>query len=244
MLCFTAVIPHDTDLLHESAAENQLTRRGIAVVGGELMASKPDVILILSSHAENFSDQYTLFFNTLFSAGAALKKFGVISNAMRPAAVCFLAKLQSFARAHALPLRSVQTTALDVGSAVALRLLKIPDTLPTAVIGSSSARSILDHMETGYSLKDFIQNFPQRVAVIVTGESEHNTDAEPPLATLLARRSVSALIALADPTVPHLVSHPLALCYGLLRGFPLVTRIHADEHNTRSALVTATLFSA
>jgi aromatic ring-opening dioxygenase LigB subunit len=244
MLCFAAVVPHDTELLNESNVENGHARCSIANVGAELMQSEPDVILLLSAHAENFTDQYTFFFNTTFNAGVALKNFGVISNAAQPAALNFLGKLQAFVRAHALPLRCVQTAVLDVGSAVALRLLKIPNTLPIAVIGSSAERSILDHAETGYALKDFIQNLPQRIAVIVTGDGERSATTETSLGLLLTRRSISALIDRSELNLRDCVSRPLALCFGLLRGFPFGARIHDHEKKGQSTVVTATLFAA
>lgn len=242
MICFAALVPHNPALLTRTDARLDDMRRAIARITSALVETAPDVVVLLTAHAGQFERLYTLPVATSFNVGAGLKKLGVIVSAVRPTLMGLFGRLQSFARQQKIPLRSVETKEIDSTCATALQALGLPASIPVMIIGTCE-RTIIDHNAVGYEIKDFLHNNALRVAVITVGEPQRGATQLPQWHTALAQRSIALLSDLWQKGTSSCIAKPMAFCFGLLRGFPLMTTIVATATIDDASLIAAILFS-
>lgn len=254
MIVYSAVVAHNPLLLRENLADTPFGL-GVAAVREELLASAPDVIVLLSAHAEHFDKVYTLYGGT--NLATDLKQFGWIKKQMNfSLPVALYSRLLHAAKQTDIPLQMIFDKNLDYGSAVNAILLNLPENLPLLALGTSS-RSLTDHAAFGYFLKDVLHDATSRVAIIVSGDGAHKHASDSPagyspqaekfdqgLTSVLGLRSLSGLINLTknNSEAEECLSKPLAISFGVLRNFPRRTRIHSYTVHHGIGLFNATLF--
>lgn len=243
MICFAAVVPHNPQLITQGSDTYLRTLAAVEHVGVLLNEQQPDAILFVSAHAEEFKKMYSLPLASTFDGGSSLKQFGIINKEPYRVALDIVGSVQTCGRQHAIPFRTTHTETLDVGTALACRMLSITRATSIAVIGTCD-RSVIDHIEVGYALKDVVHSSEKRVALIITGEGHFETDNNTDLLNIVTNRSVAALTKACKRATPDdCVLKPLACGFGLLRGFPSQTKILAHETTDTHVLVTAVLYS-
>lgn len=242
MIVFAALIPTSPLLVKHSGKLPDLTLKALSQISSALDATKPETVLLISEGARSFSSTFVLPYATVFVE--ALKRLGFIARHIpyTPDAE-LLAKLQSTAHRSGIPLRSVHSELLDAGSAMALRLLEIQKKQYSIVTIGTSASSIAEHENFGYSIKDVIHGHTKRVAILITGDAGDDVSAQGIIASLVNRTTALLTKISAAGTPPETISRALAISYGLLRGFPTQTKILCDEVLNGFAFITAILFT-
>lgn len=243
MICFAAVVPHNPQLFINGREQYLRTLAAIEHIGALLAEQQPSIVLFITAHAQEFPKLYSLPFSPSFDAGGSLKQFGIINKEPYRAALDLMGAIQTCGRQLSIPLRTLHTDVLDVGTALAARMLNVSHTMSIAVLGTCD-RSVIDHVEVGYALKDILHNAEKRIAVIITGDGEHIRGDDTVLLNTVIHRSVAALTKATQSSTAHdCILKPLACGFGLLRGFPSQTKILAHESMDTHDLVTAVLYS-
>lgn len=243
MIVFAALIPNSPLLVKRSGNMPEATLAALAQIRAELDTAHPETIVIVSELARSFSSAFALPFATKFVE--SLKRLGFISRHLSYTPDNeLLGRLQSFTRDAHIPLRSVHTEFLDAGSSIALRMLGVQQKKYSIITLGTSDRSLAEHVEFGYAIKDVLHGHSRRIAVIVCGDAGDQSFAHG-LISSLADRSVAALTKISSDTshARDTVSRALAIGYGLLRGFPAQTKLLSDETISDSSLVSAILFT-
>jgi len=244
MIVFAAVIPNSPVLVKHGSVIPEQTFDAIARIQEMLDRTVPDTIFVISEHAQSFDSVFTLPFATKFTE--SLKRLGFISEHISyPADSELLGRIQMHARTHNLPLRSIHSESLDTGSGIALRLLRAAQKKCSVITIGTSARTIEEHIAFGYELKNIVHTSKKRVAVIITGNAGPREFARGIIASLIDRSpsQLASIAANKSLAGAETLAKPLAIGYGLLRGFPPQTKLMSDETTEHTQLVSAVLFS-
>ncbi len=184
MICFAAFTPHSPLLLEQIGKENSekllQTEAAFKKLSDALVASKPDVILVIATH--NFTHDQAFHINLHDSYSVDLKAFGDMSDqkTFLPDVV-----LGSQIRAHAhdldIPFTLESNPFLDYGASVPL--LKLTKNLPhTKIVPVAySNASEKEHYQFGQALKDVLIQSDKRVAIIASGDLSHCLSSDAPL---------------------------------------------------------------
>lgn len=243
MIVFAALIPNSPLLAARGGNVAEKTLAALTQIEGLIEKSRPDTVLVISQHAQQFESVFTLPFADKFVE--SLKRLGFISEHLSYSTDTeLLAKMHTYSRQKKLPLRSIHSELLDKGSGMALRMLSAQKKKYAVMTLGTSSLSIEDHVHFGYELKEILQSTSRRIAVIMTGETTSSAIAHGIVASL-ANRSLPALTQACDAASPgsETMCRALAIGYGLLRDFPIQTNIIADEQFSDHHLISATFFS-
>jgi|SaaInlStandDraft_6_1057023.scaffolds.fasta_scaffold15456_2 MEMO1 family protein len=182
MITFAAVVPHSPLLIESIGKENQKhlskTLESMNTLKENLYLSKPDVILVISSHANrhatafsvNLHDEYFTDFKD-FGDMATKTEFGPDLD--------LIAQIQRAGRNSEIPVTLDSSANLDYGTSVPLELLVSEEMTHKIVPVSYSGLSPKEHLAFGALLKEVLHANDKRVAVIASGDLSHclTTDA-------------------------------------------------------------------
>ena len=181
-LVFAALTPHSPLLLKHVPTENDSlpdTRTAFAYLQDELLASHVDTLIVLSAHAGEHDEVFTVFGNDLLHP--SFTQFGDInthpsfSNDLQ-----FVSQLKEASKTQHTPLTLNCESTLDYASAVPLMLLRDGLRKNTVATIGGSAQSPKDHFDFGYLLKDIVLNSAKRYGVIVSTDLAHTLVTESP----------------------------------------------------------------
>ena len=235
MLVFAALTPHTPLLLptvnKERLKEVEQTRQAMLELRDALYASRPDTIVIFSSHATQFDQAFSINLHDEYLID--LKEFGDLSDyrTFKPD-LQTIDRLQRTLRSKGQPVTLSSDAKLDYGAAVPLLLLGEPLPKVQIVPISYSALTAKEHFQFGDALKDVLMNENKRVAVIATGDQSHALDSHSPagfakegkrydeaVQTLLTTRNTAGLLTLDPKEVAkahECAYRPLLMLLGVL----------------------------
>ncbi len=238
MIVFSAFTPHSPLLLETISKERfhdfDDTLSGLSDLEQSLLASKPDVIVTLSSHNHfhetafsiNLNDRYTISFSE-FGDRATTKQFVPDLE--------LITQIQRRMRSEDFQFTLDSNPLLDHGSGIPLYLLT--KELSTKIVPISySGLDVKSHIAFGRILKDLFSHSSKRIAVIASGDLSHSLSSTAPMgfkkegqqfddAILEAVRNVSSAKLL---TIPHHVVQESSECAyrPLLILFGMLERMH------------------
>ena len=257
MIVFAGLIPHNPLLLQDKKFLQSSSGDAVHVLNAQIALTKVTTLVLISHHAAAYEKKYTMQFATEFSP--TLKKIGIIDTGLGYTSnIALMSKIQTHACNKKLPLQISTVKELDYGTAVTLKLLQLERAQIKLVVLGTANRSIVDHMEFGYQLKDVFQNSNERIGILVSADASKrhasdspagfSTDAEPfdtSLITAIENRSISGLTKIVHETTEpdECITRALALCFGMLRRFPIQTKLLSYEIRYGVGLLCANLFS-
>ncbi|EKD32962.1 MAG: AMMECR1 protein [uncultured bacterium] len=183
MLVFASFVPHSPLLLSsvgsDKTAKAQATIDALAELSDELVASKPETIIILSSHAPVHESAFSINFHDSYSVD--LSQFGDLNtkNQFFPD-IAFIDRTQRAIRSEKIPITLDSFDKLDYGASVPMLLLAQRIEQLRIVPVSSSRLSAKDHFHFGQALKNQIFATSKRIAIIASGDNAHTLTSESP----------------------------------------------------------------
>ena len=181
MLCFAAAMPHSPLLLETIGKENvhklESTRSAVAKLKDDLEASKPDAVLVISSHSIKHEDAFSINLHDEYHVD--LKDFGDLTTTgtFVPDAQ-FITEIRRHLRNKLFPFTLDSSPTLDYGTAIPLLLLGVTSKI---VPVSYSGLDRKMHAEFGRELKELIMRTDKRVAVIASGDLSHCLSSDAPV---------------------------------------------------------------
>jgi MEMO1 family protein len=170
-LVFVGIAPHSPLLIptigKDQQGELSATRDAFKSLEQELYASKPQVLIVLSSHAGMFDDAFAINTNNRLSGD--FSAFGdLVTKRQWRAAATFGAKISHAACEAGTRVRLISTDVLDHGSSVPLFFLTdhLPDISVLPIGFSKGAHDA--QVAFGHLLQEVISVSHQRVAVIAS----------------------------------------------------------------------------
>jgi len=240
-LVYAAVVPHAPLLVPAIAKKNAAlldqTRQQLNCLAQECYAVQPDVLIVITPHGPVIGENIVAMLAD--EHRGSFRDFGDIQTKVRlPGAVGFTHRLKERAAAEHIMMLLQTVSELDYGSAIPLLFLlphqPRPRVLPLAV--SSECRGQL--VRFGHVLYDFIQQQPERVALIASADlsRDHPTTVTARNHTAEERRFSQALTKLEigpledqrnDPRTCGLI--PLLLFIVTLQSVRAKAKIHTME---------------
>jgi aromatic ring-opening dioxygenase LigB subunit len=182
MITFAAFTPHSPLLIPSIGKENTdklaLTRKAMLSLSEELYASRPDILLSISSHQSAHPDAFSLNLHESYSI--QFHEFG--DHAVRAKFfpdLELIAQIQNIAYEWQLPFTLDSDPLLDYGLGVPLTLLTTPHQ-PKLVPVSYANLSPKLHLQFGRALKDACVQNKKRVAIIASGDLSHALRSDSP----------------------------------------------------------------
>lgn len=216
-LVFGVISPHPPVLIPEIGGESleqvKQTAQALKDLEGDLYASKPDTIIIISPHGPISSDNFLLNIAPQFTSN--LEEFGDFKNKLEFSADIQLAsKIEEAAEDNSIPISLVNQSQLDHG--VSVPLFFLAQHLPQVKILPISY-CLLDwrtHLNFGHTIAHEIGQTNKRVAIIASGDLSHclkegapagyNPDGkkfDQTLVKLLANNDIEGIINLDDSLI-------------------------------------------
>lgn len=184
MICFAAITPHTPLLIpgvgKENVAKLEATTAALHQLEGEFYASNPDVIVVISSHATQHKDAFSLNLHDEYLID--FKDFGDLSTTRILQPDLELAtSIEVHMQKHAVPFTLDSSASLDYGTGVPLFFLTehLPDVKIVPV--SFSGLSAKEHVRLGTQLKDVFERSNKRIAVVASGDLSHCLTSDAPL---------------------------------------------------------------
>ena len=176
-LVFAGITPHAPILLPsigKEKAEDSLekTLDGPEQLARDLYIAKPDIIIMISPHQGVFEDTFSI--NAASKYTATYEQFGDLSTTHHwHGAPMFVEALSTNCHKAKLPTRFIANETLDHGSSVPLFFMTehLKDTRIVPI--GFSQLSTKAHLQFGQFLQSFIQERPERIAVIASGDLSH-----------------------------------------------------------------------
>lgn len=184
MICFAAITPHTPLLIpgvgKENVAKLEATTTALHLLEGELYASHPDVIVVISSHATQHKDAFSLNLHDEYVID--FKDFGDLatSRILEPDFELATA-IEVHMQKHTLPFTLDSSASLDYGTGVPLYFLTENLPNPKIVPVSFSGLSAKEHVRLGTELKDVFEHSNKRIAVVASGDLSHCLTSDAPL---------------------------------------------------------------
>ncbi len=211
----------------------------------ELLAARPDIIVIISPHGEMLVDAITINFNSKYVS--RFDEFGdlVTKDEWRPATMLIDRLREDFKRLH-LPLTLTSEDFLDYGSSVPLHYLtESLKEVRIVPLRPSSELGLKAHFEIGTALKSEIMDSTSRIAVIASADLSHRVGEDSPsglspkgvafydkVVELLKERNPIGILDVDDDWAKEAQAcgaAPLALLFGLLDGMNVEPQIFSYE---------------
>ena len=182
MLVFACLVPHTPLLIPEVAKENLSllsdTVKAYQFLEHELYATKPDLIIILSSHAQDTKETFSINQNPKLRVD--FKKFGdFLTNLEFNNDIGFGYKIKEAAETK-MPVFLSAEADLSYGFAVPLFYLT-PHLPKIKIVAINSAKlAAQTHLSFGEIIKEQIDSSSQRIAVVVAGDLSHRLHQDSP----------------------------------------------------------------
>jgi len=183
MLSFACFVPHSPILIPEVGKENldklKETVEGYRTLESDLYSSKPDIIIIISPHANNQSGQFFTI-NQQPKLNIDFKRFGdLVTKLSFNNEIGFGYKVKESCEDY-FPIILTADENLDYGSGVPLFYLAshLPN-VKVVSIGYSDL-SYKDHIKFGELIRKQINVSSQRIAVIASGDMSHKLHKDSP----------------------------------------------------------------
>ncbi|PJE76476.1 AmmeMemoRadiSam system protein B [Candidatus Uhrbacteria bacterium CG10_big_fil_rev_8_21_14_0_10_48_16] len=184
MICFAGITPHTPLLIPGVGKENlkKLTATTTAMIelSKDLYASRPDVIVVISGHAIQHKEAFSLNLHDEYFID--FKDFGDLATSRALQADLELATdVQRHMQTHEVPLTLDSNASLDYGTGVPLFFFteKLPHVriLPLSYSGLSSK----EHVRYGTELRDVFEHSYKRIAIVASGDLSHCLSSDAPL---------------------------------------------------------------
>lgn len=184
MICFAAITPHTPLLIpgvgKENIAKLETTTAALKHLEEELYVSHPDAIVVISSHATQHKDAFSLNLHDEYLID--FKDFGDLatSQILEPDLELATA-IEAHMQKHGVPFTLDSSASLDYGTGVPLFFLTehLPDVKIVPV--SFSGLPAKEHLRLGTELKDVFEHSNKRIAVVASGDLSHCLTSDAPL---------------------------------------------------------------
>ncbi len=155
------------------------TRKAFAHLQDEILASHVDTLIVLSAHAAEHDDAFTVFGSDVlhpsFTQFGDIKEHPAFTNDLQ-----FVAKLREVCRKEDVELALTSDAEVDYATAVPLMLLREGVRKNKIVTIGGSAQSRKAHFDFGYLLKDIVLNSSTRYGILVSTDLAHTLATESP----------------------------------------------------------------
>ncbi|MBI4592346.1 AmmeMemoRadiSam system protein B [Candidatus Uhrbacteria bacterium] len=184
MICFAAITPHTPLLIpgvgKENIAKLEATTASLAHLEGELYASHPDVIVVISSHAIQHKNAFSLNLHDEYAID--FRDFGDLatSRILEPD-IELVSAIEAHMHDRSVPFTLDSSATLDYGTGVPLYFLTENLADVKIVPLSFSGLSAKDHVRFGTELKDVFERSGKRIAVVASGDLSHCLSSDAPL---------------------------------------------------------------
>lgn len=185
MLVFSAIVPHTPVLIPSIGKDNlkkiEKTRLAMKNLNKQLVASAPDVIVIISSHGKNLAEAFAI--NLVPNYTADFEEFGDFETKKSYKSDLMLIQevQESLRYVQKLPVALTSEAKLDHGSTIPLQILTNGlENFRVIPVSPCNAFDKKTHFGLGSSLKDVIVNHGKRIAVIASGELSHRLTENAP----------------------------------------------------------------
>ncbi|NQV90259.1 AmmeMemoRadiSam system protein B [Candidatus Uhrbacteria bacterium] len=184
MICFAGITPHTPLLIPGVGKENvkklETTVSALKHLEEELYASKPDTIVVVSGHAIQHKEAFSINLHDHYAI--EFKDFGDLATSRSlQADLELVTDVQRHMQTHSVPLTLDSNTSLDYGTGVPLFFLTqhLPHIriLPISYSGLSPK----EHLHFGAELQDVFEHSQKRIAVIASGDLSHCLSSDAPL---------------------------------------------------------------
>lgn len=211
-LVYAAITPHPPLLIPSIGKDilKKLDKTKIALekMEEELYLSKPDILIIISSHGAYFHDAFIM--NVCPEFHTDLKEFGDLTTKLNfKGEMNLSAAIREKTKEEKIPTTMLSEPTLDHGCAIPLFYLTqhLPDIklIPISFCGLDWK----SHLDFGHLIKETILNTNKRVAVIASGDLSHALTTNSPagyhvsgskfdekIQELLAHKNVSGMLQL------------------------------------------------
>lgn len=183
MITFACFVPHSPILIPEVGKDNldklKATVEAYKNLERDLYASKPDIIIIISPHANNQAGEFFTI-NQQPKVSADFKKFGdLVTKLEFENEIGFGYKIKESCEDY-FPIMLTANPELDYGSAVPL--LYLTEHLPEIKIVSIGYADLPahDHIKFGELIRKQINLSDQRIAIIASGDLSHKLHEDSP----------------------------------------------------------------
>lgn len=184
MICFAAITPHTPLLIPGVGKENleklESTATAMKSLEGELYASHPDSLMIISSHATQHKDAFSLNLHDEYFID--FKDFGDLATSRLFAPDLELATaIETHMRSRGIPFTLDSSASLDYGTGVPLFYLTQNLAGIKVIPLSYSGLPPKEHVRFGTELKDVLEPSGKRIAVLASGDLSHCLSSDAPL---------------------------------------------------------------
>lgn len=183
MLSFACFVPHSPILIPEVGKENldqlKSTVEAYKTLENDLYSSKPDIILLISSHANTQEGPYFTI-NQSPKLSVDFKKFGdLVTKLEFSNEIGFGYKVKESCEDY-FSIKLVADQNLDYGSGVPLLYLgqHLPDTKIVSI--GYADLEYQDHIKFGELIRKQINLSPLRIAIIASGDLSHKLHKDSP----------------------------------------------------------------
>lgn len=182
MLVFVAIVPHPPILIPKIGKENlkklSKTIGALDILEEDLLAAKPDALIVISPHGELDFKAFTV--NTNESYQATFKDFGDFSTKLSFKSDLELINKLKCVSESKLPVHLIGQPNLDHGASVPLYYLSRKKKDWRIVPINYSFLSYARHLEFGEALKEAIFSLDKRYAIIASGDLSHRLSFQAP----------------------------------------------------------------
>jgi MEMO1 family protein len=184
MICFAAITPHSPLLVPSIGKDNiskaEKTRASIEHLKEEIYASKPDSIVVISSHAINHVDSFSINLHDEYRIDFSVFGDLTTQKTLKPD-VETITQIQEKMNREEFPFTLDSSASLDYGTGVPLFFLtenmKDVSIIPVSYSGLSSK----EHVQFGSHMKDVLVSSSKRIAVIASGDLSHCLSEDSPV---------------------------------------------------------------
>ncbi|MFH2063240.1 MAG: class III extradiol dioxygenase subunit B-like domain-containing protein [bacterium] len=236
-LVFSGIAAHTPILMPKIGREEGLkliekTSQAMSRLEQELLAARPEIILIISPHGEMLPDAVTINISSKYVSH--FDEFGdlVTKNEWKPATMLIDRIREDFKHQH-LPLTLASDEQLDYGTSVPLHhLTKNLKEIRVVPFRPATTLTMKQHFEIGEALKTEILDSTSRIAVIASADLSHRVGENSPsglstkgvafddrIQELLKERNPIGLLDIDDDWTAEAQAcgaGPLALLFGLI----------------------------
>ncbi len=183
-LAFAAITPHPPLLLPTIGKEEDLkkldkTRKALAQLEEDLYLSKPDTILVISSHNHLLPDAFTINMSPDYETD--LRDFGDLTTKLQfHGEMTLTAAIREATKDNSIPTVLISEKLLDHPTAVPLFFLSSHLTNTNILPIGYSELDFKAHWDLGNLINDQIMNTNKRIAVIASGDLSHALTSEAP----------------------------------------------------------------
>ena len=185
MIVFAAFVPH-TPLLAPSLGKEtrdvfRATLRAYQTIEEHLYLARPDALFVISPHSPQYPDALSMAFAPKFTGD--LRAFGDHETQFTVEANPLLShRLHHAFRERGIPFTKRSEQGLDYGCTIPLLFLTSHLTTKWSLvpIAPAAKQSLQEHIKTGETLYDILQEQEARIAIIASADlSHHATETSP-----------------------------------------------------------------